>query len=121
MDDLHIIYQAGLFGISYLYWAILAFFIALVSFFIRIPPFALPQNPNNWILKKFILHYFHIIAWLIIAWVCYRVHRRNGDLTPWLTILIVLAVLLLLTFIVVWVIDRFRIRKMKEKYLEDIP
>ncbi len=121
MDDFYFVYHIGLFGISYLYWAILAFFVALVSLFIRIPPFALPQNPSNWMLKKLILHYFHSTAWIIIAWVCFRLYRRDGEFTTWLSLLTILSILLLLTFMVVWMIDRFRIRKMKEKYLEEIP
>lgn len=108
-------YFAGFLGISLLYWAILAFLIALVSLFIRIPPFALPRNPSNWIFKKFILHYFHIAAWLIIAWVCYRLYYREGDISIWLYILIGIAAALMLTFITVWMIDRFQIRKMKEQ------
>lgn len=112
MDNLLII---GFFGISYLYWAILAFFIALVTLFIRIPPFALPRNPNNWIVKKIILYYFHSTAWLIIAWVCYRIYRRGGDFSVWLGLLSGLAILLLAIFLIVWLIDRLKIRKMKEE------
>lgn len=119
MDDVYIIDFIGLFGISYLYWAILAFLIALVTLFIRILPFALPRNPSNWIFKKFILHYFHSTAWLILAWVFYRLYRRNGDMTLWLSMLISLAVLLLLIFLAVWMTDRFQIRRMKEKNLEN--
>lgn len=108
-------YITELFGISFLYWAILAFLIALVTLFIRIPPFALPRDPSNWIFKKFILQYFHSIAWLIIAWVCYRLYHREGDGTPWLYLLVGFAVALLLTFMVVLMFDRFQIRKMKEQ------
>lgn len=108
-------YIAALFGISFLYWAILAFLIAIVTLFIRIPPFALPRNPSNWIFKKFILKYFHSAGWLIIAWVCYRLYHREGYITPWLGILMSLSVVLLLTFLVVWMFDRFQIRKMKEQ------
>lgn len=109
-------YLAGLLGISYLYWAILAFLIALVSLFIRVPPFALPRDPSNWIFKKFILHYFHSAAWLIIAWVCYRLYHREGDLSIGLYILVGIAVVLMLTFLTVWLIDRFQIRRMKGKH-----
>lgn len=113
MDGLSLIFPIGLLGISYLYWAILAFFIALLTFFIHIPPLALPRNPSNWILKKYILQYFHSAAWLIMAWVFYRMHRRDGDLTFWLGFLTGIAIGLITTFLLVWIFDRNRIRKMK--------
>lgn len=114
MVALELILPIGILGISYLYWAILAFLIALVTLFIRIPPFAMPRNPSNWILKKYILQYFHSGAWLLISWVFYRIHQKDGEFTFWLGVLTTLACLLLITFLLVWGADRYRIRKMKQ-------
>lgn len=114
MEALELFLPIGILGISYLYWAILAFLIALITLFIRIPPFALPRNPSNWILKKYVLQYFHSGAWLLISWVLYRIHQKDGEFTFWLAVLTTLACILLLTFLVVWVTDRYRIRKMKQ-------
>ncbi|HLU93867.1 MAG TPA: hypothetical protein VKZ54_07075 [Membranihabitans sp.] len=114
MDGLEFFLPIGFLGISYLYWAILTFLIALLSLFIRIPPFALPKNPSNWIVKKIILQYFHISAWLIISWVFYRLYKREGELTFWLGVLTGIAGVLLTTFLMVWMIDRYTIRKMKD-------
>lgn len=118
MDEVSLVDQNGLLGISFLYWTILSFLIALVTLFIRIPPFAMPRNPSNWILKKIILQYFHSLAWLILAWVFYRLFRHNGDLSMWLIILIVIAISLMVIFLLVWWQDRLRIRKMKENQME---
>lgn len=115
MIALEIFLPTGILGISYLYWAILTFFIALVTFFIRIPPFAMPRNPSNWILKKYILQYFHGVAWLLISWVLFRIYRKDGEFTWWLGILTGLALIMLITFFVVWAFDRYKIRQMKEQ------
>lgn len=110
---------SGFMGISYLYWAILAFLISMTSFFIKIPPFALPRDPSNWIFKKIILFYFPGAAWLIVSWMFYRLHRREGDATLWIYFLLAIAVLLLFTFLIVWGIDRIKIKRMKYKNVEN--
>ncbi|SRR5690606_36952733 len=114
MEGLFLFFPLGILGISYLYWAILATFIALTTFFIKIPPFALPRNPSLWIVKKYILQYFHSGAWLLTAWVFYRVHRNDGEFTFWLGLWVVVACLLLITFLIVWGWDRYQIKKMKD-------
>src|SRR5699024_11410384 len=106
---------SGFMGISYLYWAILAFLISLTTFFIKIPPFALPRDPSNWIFKKIILSYFPGISWLIISWMFYRLYRREGDATFWIYCLLALAVILFSTFFVVWGTDRIKIKRLKYK------
>lgn len=105
----------GFMGISYMYWAILAFLISIASFFIKIPPFALPNNISNWIFKKIILFYFPGIAWFIISWIFFRLHRRDGDMTFWIYCLLILAIILFVTFIVVWRIDRIKIKRLRYK------
>lgn len=115
MDTVSFIIPVGLLGISYLYWAILTFLIALITLFIHITPFALPRNPSNWILKKYILYYFQGAAWLIMTWVFYRLHVLGGELTFWLGMWMGIAGILFLTFLVVWILDRYKIRKLKDK------
>lgn len=105
----------GFMGISYMYWAILAFLISIASFFIKIPPFALPNNISNWIFKKIILFYFPGTAWFIISWIFFRLHRRDGDMTFWIYCLLILAIILFVTFIVVWRIDRIKIKRLRYK------
>lgn len=119
MAYIQFLYFSGLFGISYLYWAILSFLIAMVTLFIRIHPLALPRNPSNWMLKKTVLNYFHSTAWLIIAYVCYRLYRKNGDLTIWVSIWLGIAIIMAIIYLIVWIVDRIRIRKMKVKNLKN--
>lgn len=112
MEEFYLSYS-GFLGISYLYWAILAFLMAMISFFIKIPPFALPRDPSNWIFKKLVLFYFPGTAWLIISWICYRLYRRKGDASFGIYLLFGLAITLFLAFLIVWGTDRFKIKKMK--------
>lgn len=112
MGEFYLIY-GGLLGISYLYWAILAFVLALLSFFIKIPPFALPRDPSNWIFKKFILAYFSGAGWLIMSWLCIRMHRLEGEATFSIYFWLAVAIAFFFTFLIVWGMDRIKINRLR--------
>lgn len=102
-------------GVSYLYWTILAFIIAVILYIVKVSPLVIPKDPNRWILKKFIFYYAHSIACLFIGWMFFKMWKNNS--ATWFSwVLGGVGILLICVYIVAFILDRIRIKKLKQSY-----
>ncbi|WP_236975191.1 hypothetical protein [Membranihabitans maritimus] len=106
-------------GISYLYWTILAFLIAIIYYIVRLRPLTIPKNPKNWIVKKYIFDYSHSLAWLSISWMFFKMWK-NGNNGNWFTWgLGIIALLLFLVFSFGFIQDRMEMKRLRETLMQN--